>query len=100
MADVIVDPEIHVVVQADPDATEVIYVLMEGPQGPPGPQGDMGLNWRGAWDIAEEYKTDDAVSHAGSSWIANADNVGAEPGVDPEWDLWVTVGDIDGGTLA
>src|SRR5437764_5856787 len=40
----------------------------QGPQGQTGaqgPQGAKGLNWKGAWDAATNYLTDDAVSYQG-----------------------------------
>jgi len=65
---------------------------LEGAQGPAGLPG-AGLDWQGAWDVATNYLINDAVSYGGSSWIANADHVGKTPGVDPEWDLWVSKGE-------
>lgn len=66
----------------------------QGPMGPAGPTGDpgSGVNWRGGWDVGTAYVTADAVSHEGSSWVANAGSTGSEPGVGPEWDLWVAQG--------
>ena len=36
-----------------------------GTQGPVGPRGPKGLNWKGAWNAATPYVTDDAVSFSG-----------------------------------
>lgn len=70
----------------------------EGPQGvtgPEGPEGAPGFVWRGAWDAALAYETDDAVQYGGSSWIATASVVaGSEPGVAAEWELFAAEGDV------
>ena len=58
-----------------------------GETGPEGPQGPKGLNGRGAWDEAAEYRTDDAVSHEGSSWIAVATSTGVAPAEGGFWTL-------------
>lgn len=55
--------------------------------GPEGPQGEKGLNWRGAWDSAETYAANDAVSHDGSSWLAKRENTGATPAAGDDWTL-------------
>lgn len=43
-----------------------------GPQGAQGPQGPAGMNNRGAWNIANNYAVNDAVSDQGSFWMALA----------------------------
>ena len=58
-----------------------------GSQGPAGPQGPKGLNWRGAWDIATNYATDDAVSYLGSSWRAKRVNAGVTPIDGDDWTI-------------
>lgn len=35
-----------------------------------GPRGPKGLNWHGAYNPNDSYNTDDAVSFAGSAWVA------------------------------
>ena len=64
-----------------------------GPPGPAGAQGDPGLVWRGAWNAATQYGTNDAVSHDGSAWIATIANLNVAPGTDPSWDLLASKGD-------
>src|SRR6185295_19897600 len=58
-----------------------------GPQGPAGPQGAKGLNWRGSWDVATNYATDDAVSYQGSSWRAKRANVAVTPLEGDDWTI-------------
>lgn len=67
-----------------------------GPQGPPGPAGPTGpvgpagagLVWRGAWSSNTSYAPDDAVSYAGSAWVAVAASSAAAPDANPTlWDL-------------
>lgn len=71
----------------------------QGVQGPAGPKGDTGLagigvNWKGTWNSATAYAAADAVSHNGSSWIANATATNQEPGAPSVtvWDPWVSKG--------
>jgi type VI secretion system Hcp family effector len=67
-----------------------------GPQGETGPQGPIGpkgLTWRGPWDAAAAYRTDDAVVHLGSGWLARRDNTGIEPVEGEDWTLLVAKGD-------
>src|SRR5689334_8944826 len=64
----------------------------QGPAGVSGPQGLKGLNWRGAWDPAASYATDDAVEFNGSGYLA----VGATAGSPPpgaSWELLASRGD-------
>jgi len=76
---------------------EVPQIILTGIVGPQGPGG--GIQWRGAWDSETEYAPNDVVGHSGRTWITAEGCTGKEPGVDPEWELFVDVGDIDGGTL-
>lgn len=65
-----------------------------GPTGATGPSGaaGAGISWEGPWDIGAAYVLNEGVEHNGSSWIANGPTTGDEPGVAPEWDLWVEKG--------
>jgi len=58
-----------------------------GPQGLKGDTGAQGLTWRGAWSTTASYAYLDAVSHAGSSWVANLSSSGEEPGLVSSWQL-------------
>lgn len=64
-----------------------------GPQGLTGPQGPKGLNWKGAWDAATPYVTDDAVSHGGSSWRALRDSTNVTPVEGADWTIVAQKGD-------
>jgi hypothetical protein len=64
----------------------------KGDPGAPGPQGIRGLTWRGAWDAALQYTTDDAVSHLGSSWIAKSSNENVAPSESDDWTLVASQG--------
>jgi len=67
---------------------------VQGLQGDTGPKGDKGLVWRGAWDNATAYATDDAVIHQGSAYIALQDGTGQAPETQPTyWSLLVEKGD-------
>ena len=75
----------------------------DGAQGPPGqdgaqgPQGDQGppgapidVAWQATWEAPVDYTAGVLVSHNGDVWLAITDPaVGAEPGVDPAWELFV-----------
>jgi len=52
------------------------------PQGARGATGDAGLSYKGTWSAASGYAPHDAVSFAGSSYIAVAANTGANPADD------------------
>lgn len=67
-----------------------------GPPGPVGPQGEPGLNWRGAWEASGEYEAGDAVSHAGSSWIAEAPRRWVAPAPGAGWGLLAARGAAGG----
>jgi hypothetical protein len=49
-----------------------------GPAGPEGPPG-AGLTWRGAWEATAAYVLADAVTHAGSAWVARQASTGELP---------------------
>jgi Collagen triple helix repeat (20 copies)/Chaperone of endosialidase len=74
---------------------------IQGPQGPAGatgpqgPQGPKGLEWKGAWDSAFNYITDDAVSYQGSSWRAKRDNNSVAPVEGDDWTIIAQKG-VDG----
>ena len=50
-----------------------------GPTGAAGPAGAIGMNFRGAWNTTVNYQTSDAVTYAGSTYLAQASNVSVEP---------------------
>jgi hypothetical protein len=61
-----------------------------GPMGPQGTAGDpgrdgLGITWRGAWSESVTYFRQDAVSHAGGSWIATDTNIDSPPGTGATW---------------
>jgi len=64
----------------------------KGVKGDDGADG-AGISWKGAWDSGVTYIADDAVEYNGSSYVANAEALNKEPGVDTEWDLWVEKGE-------
>lgn len=59
-----------------------------GPAGDVGPQGPAGTGmvWRAAWNAATTYATNDAVSYAGSSWLALNPNTN-DPPPSANWSL-------------
>jgi hypothetical protein len=63
-----------------------------GPEGARGPTGPKGLSWRGPWDAAAQYRLDEAVSHAGSAWMAKQENVGVIPAEGAVWSLLASRG--------
>jgi len=60
--------------------------LLQGFKGDPG-----GIsNWTGSWQVGTGYTTGDAVSSAGSSYVATAPSTGVEPGVTAGWEtVWM-----------
>jgi N-acetylneuraminic acid mutarotase len=64
-----------------------------GEKGEPGPPGPRGLDWRGPWQAEVAYLKDDAVAHAGSSWIARQASTGAPPVEGPDWTLVAAKGE-------
>src|SRR6266851_626631 len=77
-------------------ASQPFSLTIAGPQGaaaPAGPPGPPGLIWLGAWAINQLYSTGDAVSHLGSSWVANAVNTNSEPAAgNANWALLAQAG--------
>ncbi len=63
-----------------------------GPQGQTGPAGIPGINFRAAWVANANYQTNDAVTYAGSTWIATASNSGVQPGSNSAWALLAAAG--------
>ena len=57
-----------------------------------GERGPAGMNWQGTYDAAADYAVGDAVSYAGSSYVATAPVVGVTPGNTP-WALLAAKGD-------
>ena len=57
-------------------AARLDFVL---PKGDAGAMGAPGLIWRGAWDGAVQYATNDAVSYSGSAYIAIANSRSTAP---------------------
>jgi hypothetical protein len=66
---------------------------LPGEKGEPGPHGEKGLNWRGTWEAALEYQTDDAVGHEGSSWVALRSSTGATPAEGDDWSVLAAKGE-------
>lgn len=62
---------------------------LEGDPGPAGPVGpSFASQFKGVWDDATAYATDDIVRHESHLYLANATaHAGDEPGVDPAWTL-------------
>jgi hypothetical protein len=51
------------------------------------------VNWIGPWSASYQYKDNDAVSFAGSSWIALRSNINMQPDTHPaDWDLLAAQG--------
>ncbi len=64
----------------------------QGPAGPPGATGAagaVGMNFRGAWNSGIYYALNDAVTFAGTTYLALVAGSGAEPDLNP--DLWAVV---------
>ena len=59
-----------------------------GAIGPEGPRGAVGLNWRGDFDATLQYEPNDAVFHAGSSWVAIAPATNVTPGDANSGSVW------------
>src|SRR5882762_3297651 len=56
-----------------PNSAVLNFLIPQGPAGTPGPQGlqgPVGINNRGAWNAANDYRVNDAVSDQGSFWLA------------------------------
>ncbi len=75
-----------------------------GPQGPAGATGGtgatgaagaVGMNFRGAWSAAAEYAVNDAVTFAGSTYLAQVAGSNAEPDLYPSnWAVLAQAGGI------
>ena len=66
----------------------------DGPVGPPGADGLPVITWKGAWN-GSAYDPHDAVSHAGSSWLALRSNSNITPTEGADWTLIAAKG-VDG----
>lgn len=51
-----------------------------------------GIKYCGTWQKALDYKRGDVVTHAGSAWVALAEQTRAEPGATGGWQLMVKAG--------
>lgn len=78
-----------------------IWARIEGPKGDKGDPGETGASgspqWMGAWS-AGEYEAGQAVSHDGSSYVANTTTSEEPPHAD--WDVLAAKGSSDGIELA
>ena len=84
--------ELGVRVEGDPSYS---YVDLEGPAGQTGQAGADGTpQWQGAW-TAGTYQAGEAVSHAGSSFVANTSTSQEPPHAD--WDVLAAKGDAGSG---
>ncbi|WP_245632645.1 hypothetical protein [Edaphobacter aggregans] len=54
-----------------------------GAQGPQGPQGPAGVSYKGTWSASTGYLAKDAVFYGGSTYLALATSLGAQPDVTP-----------------
>ena len=54
-----------------------------GAQGPQGPQGPAGVSYKGTWSASTGYLADDAVFYGGSTYLALATSLGAQPDITP-----------------
>jgi collagen type VII alpha len=67
---------------------------LAGATGATGAQGAVGMNFRGAWNHAIYYAVNDAVTFAGSTYLAQSSGSGAEPDLYPQqWDVVAQAGD-------
>lgn len=68
-------------------------VQAQGPQGPQGESGVANINYRGPYDAAEVYNTNDLVNYDGSAYICKLDGTtGITPGNNSNWGLFVQQG--------
>lgn len=51
-----------------------------------------GIKYCGTWQKALDYRRGDVVTHAGSAWVALAEQTRAEPGATGGWQLMVKAG--------
>lgn len=79
------------------DTMTAIWARIEGPPGPPGEPGEPGADgtpqWMGAW-TAGTYQAGQAVSHNGSSYVANTETSEEPPHAD--WDILAARGAAGG----
>ena len=54
-----------------------------GAQGPQGPQGTAGVSYKGAWSASIGYLANDAVVYGGSTYLALATSMAAQPDISP-----------------
>jgi hypothetical protein len=73
----------------------------QGPQGPAGATGAtgaagaVGMNFRGVWSAVTEYAVNDAVTFAGSTYLALAAGNNAEPDLNPgSWAVLAQAGGV------
>ncbi|HEV3313104.1 MAG TPA: hypothetical protein VG815_21550 [Chloroflexota bacterium] len=59
---------------------------------------ERGVNWRGTWSSSTSYRTDDAVGHDGSSYLAKTGNTNALPGKSSDWTVLSMAG-TNGSTI-
>lgn len=66
-----------------------------GATGLPGANGAPGMNFRGAWTSATGYAVNDAVTFAGSTYLAEASNSSSEPDLYPQaWTVFAQAGSM------
>ncbi len=65
-----------------------------GATGATGAQGAIGMNFRGAWSAAARYGLNDAVTFAGSTYLASSGNSNQEPDQYPQ--AWAVVAEAGG----
>jgi collagen type VII alpha len=65
-----------------------------GATGPTGPAGAVGMNFRSAWNASTHYAVNDAVTFAGSTYLALVQGNNAEPDITPQ--DWAIVAEAGG----
>ena len=65
-----------------------------GSTGATGAQGAVGMNFRSAWNASTHYATNDAVTFAGSTYLALSGNTNQEPDVYPQ--VWALIAEAGG----
>jgi collagen type VII alpha len=66
-----------------------------GATGATGPAGAVGMNFVGAWNPTTHYAVNDAVTFAGSTYLAQAQNSNAEPDMyTQDWDVVAQAGEV------
>lgn len=74
-------------------ASDTVTGIWARIEGPPGTPGGPGLIPMGIWDDEATYPPTALVRHGPALWVANAVNTNLEPGVEPEWDLFLEDGE-------